>query len=135
VIEERRPRAVDGVVGVVVRYVDHRVEERVCADRGGGQKPVEARRPRVGRGGVFWVDVKEGVRVVLDIHDAKVHLELPPSFQKIGRGEGGVLSGGVGGLFDEIKVTANKSGTDAPKLRRDLTIRVFSFQECPPEIK
>ena len=94
-VEERRPRAVDGIVSVVMRNVDDRVEERVCADRGGDKKPIEARRPRIGRGGVFGVDV-------IDIHDAEVDLKIPPSFQKIGRGEGGVLCGGVRGPFDEI---------------------------------
>ena len=101
-VEERRPRAVESVVSVVVRDVDHRVEERVRANRGGGQKPIEARGSRIGRGGVLGTDMKVSVRVVLDIHDAKVDLKLPPGFQKVSRGEGGVLSGGVRGSLNEI---------------------------------
>ena len=100
----------NGMVSGVVWDVDSRTEERVGADRGRSQKPVQTRGPGVPRGRVAGGDVKKSVGVMVDVNKTKPRPEGLPRIQEGLSGENGGGASGIRSLFNKIEVTTHKSG-------------------------
>jgi hypothetical protein len=96
-------------IGGMRRDGDDGSDDGVTGKRGRKQKPIEARGPGVGRGGVI-SDVIEGVSLVGGVVEVEFGLEGGPKVQEGGRRQGRRGRSGVSWGFDKVEIPAEEGG-------------------------
>jgi hypothetical protein len=95
-------------VCVVEGYGNERENGRVVEERGRKKEAINTRRP--GERGIRVIcEVEKGVLIVRGVEKIKSGFEGEELGEEEGRRKRRRGRGGVGGIFDEIQVTANKS--------------------------